>query len=92
MEEKYKIYEVGGTDYSASSFEQKFTGRTVEEVVKEIFEKNDKGIYEDEENYIEVRFSHETSDKEAFFKQREQQDYDDSKHTKLFLEDEILKG
>lgn len=92
MEKKYKVYRVSGDDYSALSFEEKFKGKTVLEAVKEVIGEKNSGTFSDDENYFDIALKYETSDRDAFFAQRNEQDYDESKHDKLFIEDEVLKG
>ena len=89
----YKVYEVDGdgiADYGALSFEQKYAGRKVGEVCEELLAGKKTYVYEDEETVFRIRYKFETTDRIAFFAQRDTQDYDDSKHQKLYMEDEIL--
>lgn len=89
----YRVYSIDGNgdaDYSALSFELKFSGREVSEVCEEILNGKGTAVYDEGDTYFRVTRKYETMDRVAFFAQRDTQDYDDSKHQKLYMEGETI--
>lgn len=95
MDTIVKVYKINGgdngNDYGALSFEQKYPHKTVGEVCEKLLGENDS--YEDEDEgfgiYREAPIAGmETS---VFMRMRDNMDYDDLKHEKLYLDFEVIK-
>lgn len=82
-----------GDDYAALSFEDKFSGTPVSDIIENIDNYQSEEDSEDEdEGYWEIEVV-EVGDVDPLFLAfiRENiQDYDDSKHTNFWLEDETI--
>ena len=88
-----KVYKISGDDYSALTFKDEYKGRVMSDVAKELFN-GENTVYtrNDGEYFWELTIAGEITDIHSYEVGKSLQDYDDSKHTDLIIENEIIKG
>lgn len=90
-----KVYRISGDDYSAVQFREKYQGLLMRDVAKNLLTKEDGELatsyhFEDEENYWDLTVQGEITDEHSYKIGKSTQDYDDSKHEDLIVENEII--
>ena len=86
-----KVYRISGDDYSAMQFKMKYTGLLMRDVAKELLgEEGRMYTYKVGDDYWELTIQGEITDSHSYKIGKSLQDYDDSKHTDLIVEDEII--